>query len=783
MAGRVFPGQARTSRSMTVYDFSRCDVVLPWPWSMTGGGNRQRRRIYEAVGPVRTNRQPYSEKLDEASAWSGLPTKTPTSDSYLTSPFWELTKTTSLSSEGTSGVQTAIAANDLEHVELMALGGSSTSISVGLLNTGDTWGLNLESSLVIDGPGTLSSRNGALFAVTGLSTTQPTRLLITRRHTTSGNSVCYIYPGSHASTTVGASVKVTRVHRGPTVNGTSLGPYIKTLSAAVTTTDWPRTNLLAQSQRLDLWSQTRVATTQSRRRAPDGTFTAQDITVTAGGGGYVHRSLVKPDGSFKYTGSLFVHKSSDFCVLDLGDNTTGDCSVGFVPSTGALGVPNFVGTWSDVQASVEAVGAEWYRVSLSAISPTTPLIYLLVQMFNTGDTGTFWQGQLETGDKATAVIRTASASVTVTTPPFGEPVTVAADHPRLDYDKNGVGRGVMVERGSTNLISFSQPKGTASIVNGWTPNGGAGNDWIDNAGGIVGQPQTMTLVPGGSGTKYIPVGPLVAGQKYSLTQRVKPIDATSVQPFVDGTGVVPSASARFYFSTRSWVPISDTNITAYHHKELEDGVWEVGFTFTATASAGVAVHAYGIDGDMLFGDMQLEAGPPTSIMPTAGSGSVSGAESIACTDLAALGLDGDEWTVIVTAQEPLAVTAPDGYPMVLYMPGAGGSSANINKQPGGTMSFEFYDGSVQRSIQIAGQAAGTMRRYAIGFSRTAGLMRVGATGEPVQTAQHSNLTAFPAFSAAHLGGGAGWQLNGVIASVRRASRLLSEAEITQELKL
>ena len=752
------PGFADGPRGQRIFNLRRLDAAMDARLTFTGGGNRQRRRIYGAVGPERTNRQPYSEKLDEASAWSGLPTRTSTPDSYLTGPFWELTKTTNLSSEATSGVQTAIAVNELEHVELIALGGSSTSISVGLLNTGNTWGLNLESSLVIDGPGTLSSRNGALFAVTGLSTTQPTRLLITRRHTTSGNSVCYIYPGSHGSTTVGASVKVTRVHRGPTVNGTSLGPYIKTLASAVSTTDWPRRTLNGNG---------------TTPQYGDGGWWVTDGTAdllpsnVIGPSGYPMSKLARRntngDGIYAYqSGLTFIagEKYARRIVSQAGDEA-GDTV--FVELATSPGVYIANGTINVRTGAVPAVNngtivlvgqiGKQFIFEMRGTAPATVTTGYCSWIIPNG--GTAGQGhyfgcdQVEHNEVCTAHMHSGLGQYgSAITPPFGQLVDVDAGKPRIEYGADGFGRGVCVEGATVNLFSSplptvvpsSAPGTTVAVLNGvllgnpgYHVNGAGWGAWL---------------------ALYTSVGTftLLEGQPYCVS----------------------------FLSTKS-APINTylNDALGYQASTVEPvggGLYRHYSVQTAGSEMTAFLHVNDIGGHVIGCFMaHTGSGPRRFAIGTAP------AEALKFLNMDTLGLNQDAWTIIVEATEPASDPTP-GYPMILRMTGPGGVVATINKQPDGQIEFQIYDGATNVAQKLPAGTIGTTRRYLLGFDRASQTMRYAATGAAVADAVNASLATVGPYTAVQIGSADGfWWCNNITSQIETYPYLMSAEEMTRRL--
>ncbi|MEA3063742.1 MAG: hypothetical protein QOJ27_170, partial [Sphingomonadales bacterium] len=83
--------------------------------------------------------------------------------------------------------------------------GTVTSQSLGLYSDIDGWGAaGISSARIVSGPGQLVEAVGGLWTVTGLSTTQGTRIEVTRTYTTAQNAGAYLYfdhPGGYRAGT------------------------------------------------------------------------------------------------------------------------------------------------------------------------------------------------------------------------------------------------------------------------------------------------------------------------------------------------------------------------------------------------------------------------------------------------------------------------------------------------------------------------------------------------------------------------------------------------------
>ena len=126
-------------------------------------------------------------------------------------PFWTIAKTTTGSSASRGQEFGAVAAGATRTATVALMAGTNSSVSVGLYANTALWGTLANSSAeVISGPGALSNSTGALWTVTGLSSSVPTLLQVTRTYLTADTAGLYIYPGTPTSQVIGASVKATR---------------------------------------------------------------------------------------------------------------------------------------------------------------------------------------------------------------------------------------------------------------------------------------------------------------------------------------------------------------------------------------------------------------------------------------------------------------------------------------------------------------------------------------------------------------------------------------------
>jgi hypothetical protein len=194
-----------------------------------------------------------------------------------------------------------------------------------------------------------------------------------------------------------------------------------------------RTNLCLRSQEFDnaTWTAaSSLVVTANNVIAPDGTLTADTLTEGAAGSLLRTTSAITIVAGTTYTASVYLKRgNTDWVRFITGaDTTTTDrANIWVNLATGALGTQNNNGTGvTGATPTITAIGAGWYRVSLtfSTSSATTAYLYLNTAASDNSGTranvgggagigGTLlaWQAQLEAGAFAGTPIVTTSASV------------------------------------------------------------------------------------------------------------------------------------------------------------------------------------------------------------------------------------------------------------------------------------------------------------------------------------------------------------------------------------
>lgn len=358
---------------------------------------------------------------------------------------------------------------------------------------------------------------------------------------------------------------------------------------------------------------------------------------------------------------------------------------------------------------------------------------------------------------------------------------VSAGQPRIQYSPTG-GVGVMIEA-----------ERITKTAGGETPQlGGAGGTYTTD--GLA----SLLADPGVLGPTGEPMGHLVranaAGYAYTGTTEDFVAGRLTGRSIFLRRGTIGQAAphvmaAMFVFGPGAFaVAYVDLDAGVIYGApnggaaliDWGGGLYELQQWGIPGASAGgiVDVNILGMtdgDGHYVGCDCISDGLPPTFFEGT------TPAESLTCTDLAALGLNQDAFTIFVTAGEPYPDPTP-GYLMILRIEGDAGSVLTINKQPDGQIEFQIFDGSVNVSQLMAAGTPGTQRVYAIGYSRAQQIMRVAATGTAVVDESGASLATLPALGTARLGSANGfWWVNQVIAQFAIAPRLMTEGEILEKV--
>jgi hypothetical protein len=297
---------------------------------------------------------------------------------------------------------------------------AETSNQITLLTTSGSINIlyNLSTLAITEtnGTGTITSVGGGWYRITATNTLIASEVLQVQYTNTAGQTI-YIWGfqvevGSTATDYIPTIASIRTKFAGITQDGV-FGANIPRLDYTNSTcpsilVEPARTNLVLYSEEFDnaYWGKTNTTVTANATTAPDGTSTADKLTITTTSGTHqINRLSVV--ASSQCAMSIYAKADGVNTLTILDGGTANNGSIFNLSTVNVTNIGTGVGT-------IVSVGDGWYRC-ITIVTTTGFRLYCPNSSTSAGD-GTsgiyIWGAQLEAGSNATSYIPTTTATVT-----------------------------------------------------------------------------------------------------------------------------------------------------------------------------------------------------------------------------------------------------------------------------------------------------------------------------------------------------------------------------------
>jgi hypothetical protein len=341
------------------------------------------------------------------------------------------------------------------------------------------------------------------------------------------------------------------------------------------------------------WAKTFTSITPNTTTAPNGTLTADTLSVGVDVSSVRHRlssnSFNTQVTGTTYTATYYLKENQNKWIQIVGVvGYTTNVFANFNLATGTIGN---VGT--ETTASIENVGNGWYRCRVSGVATGTSTTGFELVTTNNTNSARYPPYQSLVAEDVCYVW--GAQEVEGTDPLTYLPTTTRLNIPRIDYSTGS--SALLLEPQRTNLATYSQEidnvvwaKGTGCSV---ISNSSISPSGVQNADTIVGA--TGPFVFGGPNTLTRGISGLISSTSYVFTAYLKGSGAVTLTCRDGGTGLTNSVVCNL---TSSWQR------------------FEISRT-TAVASTALAYIFSNASGNFDLWGAQLELGAyPTSYIPT-----------------------------------------------------------------------------------------------------------------------------------------------------------------------
>ncbi len=397
-------------------------------------------------------------------------------------------------------------------------------------------------------------------------------------------------------------------------------------------------NLVTYSEDISQWSQTNTTVTTNNITAPDGTSTADSMTIV-NNLSRVQVALSLPADT--YTFEVWLKSDDDINQLRLlSQDDSGTNYTTLISITG---------------------GAGWVKFTATHTYADTITKYQIRGSSGTTDALHVWGAHLYKSDKP---MQNNPAQSDPNLATYVPTTSAAVYQPRIDFDAvTGDRKGLLIEEARTNAFDksedFTSP--TFALTNVTvTSNQGTAPDGTNNADKVVAGFATQCFLLKNTA--------ITSGDTHTLSVFAKADGLNFIQ--ITGSTGFPTDHQNYNLSTGALASSSSTLSSSI--EDFGNGWYRIALTLTATStvSGGRFVIALmsgddgridsdgtsnlsGTDGVLLFGAQFEEGAFPTSYIPTSGSTATRAAD-VASIATSAFGYNQDEGTLVTEAQTFLA---------------------------------------------------------------------------------------------------------------------------------
>jgi hypothetical protein len=420
-------------------------------------------------------------------------------------------------------------------------------------------------------------------------------------------------------------------------------------------------NLLLYSQEFEnaYWAKTNVTVTANAHAAPDGTTTAETMTVVTGGASaFVARDSSPIVVGQQITVSVFA-KAGTGDIIRVAHQSAASGGVWFNLTSGSVLTQR-----SGVTGSIVSAGNNWYRCSITLTATTNSSFSIIVGLSDadaattspaTGTTVYIWGAQLEQRSSVTSYTPTTTQPITNYIPVLQ---TAAAGVARFDHNPvTGESLGLLIEEQRTNLVLRSAEfdsspwqtnNATISANVIIAPDGTLTGDKLVSGTSVSSTSLVTASVAANAGTTYTLSVFAKAGEHGSLRVRIGATQLIATY-FNLVTGEVQSGTGAITAIGNGWYRCSVTATAAIAEANPHFLTYPTGTTASYTGDGTSGLYIWGA---------QLEAGAfPTSYIPTVASSVTRNADAASMTGVNfSSWYRADEGTFVVQVT-PLTVAA------------------------------------------------------------------------------------------------------------------------------